>query len=338
MITLEWIWALLLLPLPLVVRWLVPAAKPRRAGALKVPFYREMRRAGLLTEGARRRLWRLLAMTLIWVLLVIAAARPAFVGAPIALPVEGRDVMLAVDLSLSMSRQDLLDNGLPSDRLSVVKRVADNFIAGREGDRVGLILFSSRAYVQAPLTFDRNVVRELLRTATIGMTGAETAIGDAITLAVKALKSRPEEQRLLVLLTDGANTAGVIDPIQAADVARAEHVKIYTIGVGADALPSRLANPTADIDEATLTRIAQMTGGQYFRARDTEGLAAIYRAIDRMEPSAGEPQYFSPRVSLFYWPLGAALVLSFLFAAGFLLPARARRAPVPTPSAKGAHP
>ncbi|MEP9375719.1 VWA domain-containing protein [Aquabacter sp. CN5-332] len=328
MIQFQWLWAFVLLPLPLIVRFLVPAAKATRSGALRVPFFGEIHKAGIVTDGARRRrLFRLATLALIWLLLVIAAARPAYVGRPIPLPVEGRDLMMAVDLSGSMARQDFSHDGKITDRLTVVKAVADAFIKGRKGDRVGLILFSSRAYVQTPLTFDRNVVRELLGASSIGLTGQETAIGDAIGLAVKILKTRPAEQRVLVLLTDGANNSGVLEPLQAAEAAKQEQVKIYTVGVGADrlAVGQRLINPSADLDERALAKIAEMTGGRYFRARDAAALAAIYADIDRMEPVAGEPLYLSPTVTLFQWPLGAALVLSFALASALVAPLLFRR-------------
>ncbi|GGF53417.1 hypothetical protein GCM10007301_11080 [Azorhizobium oxalatiphilum] len=343
MIEFQWLWAAALLPLPLLVRLLMPAAPKTRAGALRLPFYREIAGVGLVSDGGRRkRLVRLALMSVIWLLLVLAAMRPAWMGKPVPVPVEGRDLMMAVDLSGSMQRQDLARGGIPVDRLTVVKGVADDFIARRRGDRVGLILFSTRAYVQAPLTFDRNVVRDLLRTSVIGLTGQETAIGDAIALAVKTLRTRPKEQRVLVLLTDGANNSGVLDPVQAAELAKADGVKIYTIGVGADgfAIGQRMVNATSELDEETLNKIAEMTGGRYFRARDAAGLAAIYNDIDRMEPTAGDPLYLSPTVALFFWPLGAALGLAGLFGFALLLPRRVRStAPQPEPpQAEGARP
>ncbi|MGQ3673441.1 vWA domain-containing protein [Xanthobacter sp. TB0136] len=329
MISFQWLWALAFLPLPLLARLLLPQARAGKAGALRVPFFRTLEAQGVVSVNPNRRGgWRLLIMWLIWLLLVLAAARPAYIGAPVPVPLEGRDLMMAVDLSGSMARQDFSVSGIPLDRLTVVKAVADDFIARRSGDRVGLILFGSRAYIQAPLTFDRNVVRALLKESSIGMTGQETAIGDAIALAVKTLRDRPEDQRVLILLTDGANTAGVLDPLQAAEIARREHVKIYTIGVGADPGGGNMwaVNAPEDLDEKTLAQIADMTGGRYFRARDTGGLASIYQDIDRLEPAAGEPLYLRPTVSLFPWPLGAALVLSLLFALRLAWPARSRRA------------
>ncbi|GGC81410.1 vWA domain-containing protein [Chelatococcus reniformis] len=339
MIQFEWLWALALLPLPLLVRFLVPAAKPPRAGALRVPFFHALRQPGT-PAGAwfGRRLWMLAALTLIWLLLVGAATRPTYVGRAVPIPVDGRDMVLAVDLSASMAREDLTRDGVPTDRLSVVKAVADDFIARREGDRIGLILFSGNAYIQAPLTFDRKVVRELLDEATIGLTGRETAIGDAIALAIRVLQSRPIDHRVLVLLTDGLNNSGVLEPLQAAELAREEHVKIYAIGVGADsqAVGQQVINPSLDLDEVSLAKIAEMTGGRYFRARDESGLAAIYQDINRIEPAAGEPLYLSPTVSLFQWPLGAALALSLLVGAMRLMPIGFRRRATTTDTADAA--
>lgn len=337
MITLEWPWMLVLLPLPLLARLMLPRAREERAGALRLPFFAELARAGLVTPGRPRwRRTRLALLAFIWTLLVIAAARPVHVGRPVEIPVEGREIMLVIDLSASMSQRDLTRSGRAMDRLEVVKEVADDFIARRAGDRVGLILFSTRAYVQAPLTLDRKVVRELLAEATIGMTGRNTSIGDAIGLAVKTLRERPSKDKVVVLLTDGANTSGVLDPIQAAAIAAKENLRIHTIGVGSDGqdfMPGAPVNPAADLDEAALNAIAGITGGRYFRARDQDGLAAIYADIDRLEPAAGDPQYVRPTLALFFWPLGAALAASFLFALVLLAPAlpAARKGPAPLP-------
>ncbi|MEP9355353.1 VWA domain-containing protein [Xanthobacter sp. KR7-65] len=338
MITLEWPLMLALLPLPLLVRLLLPRAREERAGALRLPFFADLALAGLVTPGRPRwRRTRLAALAFIWTLLVIAAARPVHVGRPLEIPVEGREIMLVIDLSASMSQRDLSRGGGPMDRLQVVKGVADDFIARRAGDRVGLILFSTRAYVQAPLTLDRRVVRDLLAEASIGMTGRNTSIGDAIGLAVKTLRDRPSKDRVVILLTDGANTSGVLDPLEAAAIAAKENLRIHTIGVGADGLdftPGGAINPSADLDEASLKAIAALTGGKYFRARDEKGLTAIYADIDQLEPVAGDPQYVRPTYALFFWPLGAALAASFLFAAALLLPrAAGRKAPAPVAEA-----
>ncbi len=321
MITFLWPLAFLLLPLPLLVRYALKPAPDSAAGALRVPFFAALRGTPGTAARAGWRNWlRMAAMTLVWLLLVAALARPAMVGPEVALPAEGRDIMLAIDLSGSMGREDFAVNGQPTTRLGVVRQAADAFIEGRKGDRIGLVLFSDRAYLQAPLTFDRDVVRALLDQAQVGLTGTETAIGDAIAISVKRLKDRPAGDRVLVLLTDGASNAGVMQPLAAADLAKKLGVRIYTIGVGADrmvmntAFGQRVVDPSQDLDEATLAKIAETTGGLYFRATDVSGLADIYREIDRLEPVADAPLYLRPTIALYFWPLGAALLLIALFA------------------------
>jgi len=208
-----------------------------------------------------------------------------------------------------------------TDRLTAVKAVAGNFIEHRKGDRLGLILFGDQAYLQTPLTFDRETVRTLLNEAAIGLAGKSTAIGDAIGLAVKRLRERPAENRVLILLTDGANTSGSVDPLKAADLAAREGVRIYTIGVGADEMLVRgffgtQRVPSNELDEATLTAIAQKTGGQYFRARDIESLQKIYALLDKLEPVSQDEETFRPIHELYAWPLSGALLLTALLALG----------------------
>lgn len=320
MIEFLWPLAFLLLPLPFVARWLMKPAEMPAAGALRVPFYQRLTAGGAgRGKGSMRRPLRLVLATLIWALVVTALARPVFVGPEVPLPLEGRNIMMAIDLSGSMGQEDFALNGRPTTRLEVVKDAAQDFIARREGDRLGLVLFSDRAYLQAPLTFDRQVVGNLLGEAEVGLTGQETAIGDAIAVSSKRLKDRPADSRVLVLLTDGASNAGAIEPIPAAELAKDLGIRIYTIGVGAGpqevqtAFGRQIVDPSRGLDEATLSKIAETTGGQYFRARDVKGLARIYAEIDRLEPVEGEPQTIRPSVALFYWPLGAALGLTLLF-------------------------
>jgi len=199
------------------------------------------------------------------------------------------------------------------ERLTAVKAVAGDFIERREGDRIGLILFGAQAYLQTPLTFDRKTVRTLLFEAAVGLAGRETAIGDAIGLAVKRLRDQPAESRVLILLTDGANTTGSIQPLKAAELAARAGVRIYTIGVGSEVRgPFGLPMAGASIDEGTLRTIAKTTGGQYFRARDVAGLQAIYSMLDELEPAASDEQTFRPVKELFQWPLATALLLSAL--------------------------
>ena len=332
----EFLWplAFLLLPLPLLVRWLVKPAEVSTAGALKVPFYKRL--AGAARGGARggaTHWFRLIVASLIWLLLVTALARPVYVGPETPLPLKGRNVMMAIDLSGSMGQEDFALDGRPTTRLAVVKDAAQDFIARRQGDRIGLVLFSDRAYVQAPLTFDRNVVSQLLNEAQVGLTGQQTAIGDAIAVAVKRLKDRPADSRVLVLLTDGASNAGTMEPLQAAKLAKDLGIRIYTIGVGAGpqaidtGFGRQIVDLSQDLDEVTLKKIADETGGRYFRARDVAGLARIYAAIDRLEPVKDKPTTIRPSIALFYWPLGAALILTFLLAGAIALPTFARRLP-----------
>ena len=322
MFQLAWPWALAAVVLPVAVVWLLPATSGSTETALRIPFF--LRVAAWSDErSVQTRRWRLVIASFAWILLVLAAARPQWVGEPIALRISGRDLMLAVDLSGSMKRRDMQVGRDWVTRLAVVKRVAGEFIARRDGDRIGLILFGTRAYLQVPLTFDRPTVRTLLEEAVIGLAGEQTAIGDAIGLGVKRLRERPAENRVLVLLTDGANTAGEVNPMDAARFAAKLGLKIYTIGVGADiAMMQRLygqvrVNPSADLDEPTLAAIARATGGRYFRARQTDELVDIYRTLDELEPVISDEEQFRPTAELYHWPLAlAALVAVGLLAAG----------------------
>ena len=231
------------------------------------------------------------------------------------------DLMLAVDVSGSMEARDMVINNSQLSRFEVMKVVISDFAERRVGDRLGLILFAANAYIQTPLTFDRSTVATLINELQIGMIEeSATAIGDAIGLSVKHLRERPESNRVLILLTDGVNNAGAISPIQAGELAAQESIKIYTVGMGADSLVqrsfqgTRSINPSAELDEENLTRIAESTGGRYFRARNVEDLVAIYEELDTLEPIEQDEQTFRPINMLFYWPLGAAVVLSFLLA------------------------
>jgi Ca-activated chloride channel homolog len=329
--TLAWWWVLFALPLPWLVRRFLPSESLDREAALRVPVVAEFTDlTGLKTSGGSGR-WRLAVLSAAWLLAVVAAARPEFVGDPLSLPMTGRDLLLSVDLSGSMEEQDFQLNGQWVDRLTATKAVATDFIDRRVGDRIGLILFGREAYLQAPLTFDRPTVSTLLDEAVIGLAGKETAIGDSIGLAIRTLEDAGVEQgrRVLILLTDGANTAGAVEPRKAAELAAQRKVVIYTVGIGADALTVRSLfglrqiNPSADLDEETLTAIAEMTGGRYFRARDTEEFAQIYKILDQLEPAESDERGFRPVKELFYWPLGVALLLAAGAAVAALLAARA---------------
>ncbi len=320
MLNFVWPWMFACLPLPLLVRRLLSPVAADQGAALQVPFLNDFTPA---THGSfqlqRKRLLGLLAL-LCWLLLVTAAAGPQWLGNPIQLPVSGRDLRLAVDLSGSMEAEDFVINGKPVDRLTAAKWVAGDFISHRIGDRIGLILFGTHAYLQTPLTFDRETVRTLLNEAFIELAGQKTAIGDAIGLALKQLDNNPGSSQVLILLTDGANTAGEIDPLKAAELAQQKGLKVYTIGIGADEMlvrsffGNRKINPSADLDEKTLQQIAKLTGGRYFRARDTAELTKIYQLLDQLEPVPKEEHTYRPITALFHWPLAGALLAALLIA------------------------
>jgi Ca-activated chloride channel family protein len=311
MIHFAWPWMLLLLPLPwLAGRWL-PPAKPQ-GGALFVPFAASVSAGGTIGQRTNPR-WRMLLFALVWLLLVGAATRPQWLGEPLPVPSTGRRLLLAVDASGSMAAQDMAGG---YTRLQVVQAVAGDFIRHRGGDQVGLILFGTRPYLQAPLTADLATVGQFLREAVIGVAGPQTAIGDAIGLAIKRLKaaqaqSGAQGEMVLILLTDGSNDAGLMDPIQAAKMAAAAGLRIYTIGVGAAAQQGFFGTVgNADLDEGTLKSIAKITGGEYFRAADADALQDVYAHIDKLEPGAGRPQWYRPSTEWFPWPLALALLLS----------------------------
>jgi Ca-activated chloride channel family protein len=308
-----WPWVALLLPLPwLLRRWLRPMPPGQ---ALHLPH------PGVALAAIERRPGRSAAhwwLGLAWLCLVIAATRPQWVGPPQAQHRSGRAMLLAIDLSGSMRTEDMQLAGQDVSRFGAVEAIAGDFITRRAGDELGLVLFGSRAFLVTPLTYDLDAVRAQLKGAAVGLAGTETAIGDAIAVAVKRLAGLPQQARVLVLLTDGVNNAGSISPEQAAAAAKAAGVRVYTIGVGAtqmrvpDFFGMRMVNPSADLDEAMLTRIANQTGGRFFRATDTRALAEAYRTIDALEPMPQHGPVLRPRHELFRWPLGAALLLFVL--------------------------
>lgn len=330
MIAFAWPWAFVLLPLPyLIYRWAPPALAAEEA-ALWVPqldpFAVARHQRG---QRQRSRLPLFLAL-LCWLFLVSAAARPEWLGEAMEFPISGRDLLLAVDLSGSMQTEDFALHGRQVDRLTALKSVADPFIEQRVGDRIGLILFGEQAYLQAPLTFDRPMVQRLLDEAVIGLAGDRTAIGDAIGLALKRAKEGEAQRQVLILLTDGANNAGQLPPLKAAELAATAGLKIYTIGLGAEAMEvrqfffSQTVNPSRDLDEKTLMTIAETTGGRYFRARDSAELSQIYALLDQLEPVEREHDLYRPIIALFPWPLGGALLGALLLILMELLP-RLRR-------------
>lgn len=310
-----WWWVLIALPLPLLIR-LLPAKQQGQFVALRVPKLTD----GMATTSRQTgtKPLRLILATLAWIALVLAAARPQWLGEPVSIPAEGRDLMIAVDLSGSMSTEDMEVSGRQVDRLVMIKYVMQDFIQRRVGDRLGLILFGNTAYLQTPLTYDRDTVAQLLNESVIKLVGEYTAIGDAVGLAVKRFLQKENSNKVLILLTDGQNTAGNITPEQAKELAISEGVTIYTIGVGADQMlmrslfGSRRVNPSQDLDEDMLSDLAQSTGGKYFRARDTESLQQIYATLDELEPIERDSRQMRPLRALFHYPLTLALLISVL--------------------------
>lgn len=311
MIQFAWPWMLLFLPLPWLVARVLPAATPQ-AGAVFMPFAAAVSVDSALEWRAPSR-WRVVVFALVWLLLVAAATRPQWLDDPLPVATSARQLMMAVDTSGSMQAQDMAGG---ATRLQVVQAVGSEFLRRRVGDQVGLILFGTRPYLQAPLTTDLATVGQFLREGMIGVAGPETAIGDTIGLAIKRLKAQREQtsgqgDMVLILLTDGGNTAGLMDPIDAAKFAAQEGLRIYTIGVGATAQPGMAgATGNSDLDEDALKSIAQITHGAYFRATNVASLNQVYTEIDKLEPASAQAQWYRPTTEWFAWPLALALCLS----------------------------
>jgi len=311
MLHLAWPWMALLLPLPWIMVRMRRAAGPNGA-ALYLPFA-----ASVAAPAATATLPRgaLALLTAVWALLVLAGMRPQWLGQPLPVATTGRQIMLAIDCSGSMASQDMAGG---ESRLQVVQEVAGRFIDQRRGDQIGLILFGTQPYLQAPLTTDIATVHQFLDEAVVGVAGPQTAIGDAIGLAIKQLRQRERtggasmRQSVLILLTDGGNDAGVMPPLQAAQLAAQTGLRIFTIGVGAAEQQSLfgLTLGNSDLDVDLLRKIASITGGEYFRATDAAALGAVYRKIDALEPVSGDKRWLRPATEWFTWPLGLALLLS----------------------------
>lgn len=308
----HWPWLALALPLPWIARLLLPC-RPMSPPAIRVPFFSALvdsdKGAGRTTYPLRQTL----LMWLMWMSLLAAAARPVWYGESINVATSGRDLLMLVDLSDSMRVDDMNHNGERVQRIDIVKAVATDFISRRAGDRIGLVLFGQRAYLQTPLTLDHNAVAVQLSEAMPGFAGSSTAIGDAMGMGIKLLRDRPSESRVMVLLSDGANTFGS-NPLDATQVAIDAQIKIHTIAFGATELTvtnvtgeTQTINPSSDLDTATLENVATTTGGSYFRAKNATELENIYSLIDKLEPTTVE-ELVKPERSLFHWPLALALL------------------------------
>ncbi|NQZ81508.1 MAG: VWA domain-containing protein [Colwellia sp.] len=315
MISFEWPWLLLALPLPILVYWL-PAKNQSEAAPLKMPTLIQGMSSSQINSNKKQ--VSLFLLILLWALLVIATSRPQWLGEAINIPTQGREMMIAVDLSGSMQVEDMSLNGRTVNRLDMLKVLLGDFIERRTGDRLGLILFGDDAYMQTPMTFDRKTVQQMLDETVLGLVGKQTAIGDAIALAVKRFDEKKQSNRVLLLLTDGQNTAGKITPEQALELAVAKDITIYSVGIGADMMiqkslfGARRVNPSSELDEDSLQRLADDTGGHYFRAKSSDDLTQIYQLLDQLEPVEQEHKQMRPLTALFYWPLALALMLCFI--------------------------
>ncbi len=304
-------WMFLLLPLPIVVWWLAPAWRTT-ATAIRMPFFHEMAQAAGEQPAPggvrlRRNLLQRLMMPLLWALLVTAAAKPVFVEPPVTREEPARDLMLAIDLSQSMSTRDFVNaaTGERMDRLTAVKRVVKDFVAKRKGDRIGVVVFGEAAYPQAPLTLDHDSVLLLLNQMQIGMAGPRTAIGDAIGLTVKLMDQSPAQEKVLILLTDGNDTASAIPPEQAADIAKNHKLVIHTVGIGD---PSATGEDKVDLD--ALQQLSDITGGRSFHALgNPQELADVYTTLDKLAPEKVKRETYRPQRDFFWIPLAIALLL-----------------------------
>jgi Ca-activated chloride channel family protein len=319
-------WALLALPLPLFAWWLLPPQR-ERVSALRIPFFEQIvaaagseARAGAVVM--RRRWLQMVVAVIVWLLLILGLAKPEWVGEPIVRTEAARDIMLAIDLSGSMEYRDFPgEDGEPVTRFDAVQRVVDRFVAARESDRIGLIVFGSKAYLQLPFTRDLDTARALVELMEVGMAGPQTALGDSIGLAIRSFESSEVDDRLLILLTDGNDTASTMTPINAADIAELNGVAIYTIGIG-----SVQATGEDRVDFDVLDAIASRTGGDFFKAEDEAALDAVYRRIDATAVAEVRTQSWRPRESLVHWPAGIALLVALLTYAGLLLGSRQKGA------------
>ncbi|MCZ2722815.1 VWA domain-containing protein [Marinomonas sp. 15G1-11] len=321
MLEFVWPWFFLLLPLPLLMRFITPTTPKSEIiwwpTASLISKQSTSQSSGRVIKNPT-----LILFLCAWLVLVTAIARPVWVGDPIEITPSGRDLFIAVDLSGSMQVTDMQVNKETVDRLSAAKHVLNDFISTRKGDRIGIIVFGTKAYLQAPLSYDLEALNKLINENQIGFAGEQTAIGDAIGLGIKQLENKDSDKKVLILMTDGANTAGRVQPAQAASFAASQNVKIHTIGIGADEMVvqgffgPKVINPSSDLDEPLLQDIASSTGGHYFRARSTSELSHIYHLIDQLEPTPSEDLWQRPKTTLLHW-LG--LLGLILIGFGFIL-------------------
>ena len=301
MLSFAWPWMLLLLPLPWILMHVFKKYRSNTTLAPTIAFPKmaqvQQAYAKAGTAPVRVKLWQQIFVSLAWVLIVVSLMRPEFINDIAYSNNVGYDLMLAVDLSRSMDIVDFNEHGRPLSRIAATKKVVANFVRNREGDRVGLIVFAEQAFLTIPLTLDTSAVSKLLNNLLVGMAGERTAIGDAIGIGVQNLRKRPETSRILILLTDGEDTASRIPPMEAAKIAQKSNIKIYTIGVG------------NKLDETLLEKIANMTGGIYYKVTDVNTLQKVYQQIDQLEKSESAQKVVLIKTPLYQWFLGFGLLL-----------------------------
>lgn len=306
-------WLLAVLPLPVLVWWLVPAYR-KTVAALRIPFFDEVAEAAGVkpTEGSiiPRSTWaQRLVAPLCWFLIVLALARPQYVEPPVTKTEPQRDLMLALDLSQSMDTRDFRDlSGQTETRVAAVKQVVGDFVKRRQGDRIGLIAFGDAPYPLVPFTLDHQTVQAMIDGALPGMAGPRTALGDSIGLAIKMFADSKAPEKVLVVLTDGNDTASRMPPDRAADIAKQNHIVVHTVGIGDPG-----ASGEDKLDTAILQKIANATGGRYFFGQDQAQLSQIYATLDEITPANQETLSWRPVIELFHYPLGAALILVLLY-------------------------
>lgn len=315
-------WLLLVIVAPLLVRLLGRPHQEQEA-FLTVPFLADLSDITGVTPAAgatvsRGSVLQRAVLLVAWCLLVIAVARPQWIQEPLTKTLPGRDLLIAVDLSGSMETEDFTDKaGQLTDRVSAVKEVMDDFLARREGDRVGLMFFGTAPFMQVPFTDDLNVCRTLLQEAQARMAGPQTMLGDAVGKAISVFKDSDVKEKVLILLADGNDSGSLVPPLKAAEIARDEGIRIYTIGMGD---PASAGEDKLDVD--TLESMAKTTGGEMFLAIDREELEGVYNRIDTMTTRQVETLSYRPVIDLYFWPLAAAIILVLLYHAVKLLRAR----------------
>ena len=319
MYQLEYPWLMVLLPIPVLIWWLLPPYREETA-SVRLAFFAEVADAAGMTPapGAlvpRTNVLQKILAPICWVLAVLALARPQFVEPPVEKILPARDLLLALDLSQSMDTRDFRDpSGKPMARVEAVRAVVDDFVQRRVGDRIGLIVFGDAPYPQVPFTLDHATVREMIAEMLPGMAGPRTALGDSIGLAIKMFENSHAPEKVLVVLTDGNDTASRMPPDRAADIAKRHAIKVHTVAIGDPA-----ATGEDKVDVATLQKIAAVTGGRYFFGQDQNQLEEIYATLDRITPSTQKTLTWRPVRELFYYPLGVALALFFVYSAAMFL-------------------